>query len=236
MKIEHVAGIGLASGRTAQEQRELPIGGRLLAEVIIDAERVTVLLVHEILGHGAAAIGRHVLQRSGHRSGGVDHDRVVHGAALGETLHNTGHGRGLLADRDVDADHIAALLVDDRIDRDSRLAGTAVADDQLALASSDRDHAVDSLDARLQRLLHRLAIGDTGSIGLHRAKLVGLQRALAVEGVTERVHHPADELLANGNLQHGAGALDRVALAQVIVLAEDNGSDTGLFEVESNPG
>src|SRR3712207_9011002 len=41
------------------------------------------------------------------------------------------HGRHALADRHVDRDEVGALVVDDRVDRDRRLAGLAVADDQL---------------------------------------------------------------------------------------------------------
>ena len=44
--------------------------------------------------------------------------------------HSLDRGRAL-ADGDIDADHVGALLVDDRVDRDRRLAGRAVADDEL---------------------------------------------------------------------------------------------------------
>ena len=54
------------------------------------------------------------------------------------------------------------LLIDDRVDGDGRLAGLAVADDQLALAAADRRHGVDGLDAGLQRLIDRLPAGDAG--------------------------------------------------------------------------
>ena len=85
-----------------------------------------------------------------------NHDGVFHGAVIFERLDHLRHGRTLLADRDVDADDVAALLVDDRVERDGGLAGLAVADDQLALAAADRNHAVDGLDAGLQRLLDAL--------------------------------------------------------------------------------
>ena len=50
-----------------------------------------------------------------------------------------------LADRDVDRDDARVLVVDDRVDRDRRLAGLTVADDQLALATADRHQRVDRL-------------------------------------------------------------------------------------------
>ena len=100
---------------------------------------------------------------------GGDDDRVLHRAGLAQLVDDRGHRRLLLADGDVDADDVLALLVDDRVDRDGGLAGLAVADDQLALAAADRDHRVDGLDAGLQRLVHRLAGDDAGRLDLDLA-------------------------------------------------------------------
>ena len=77
------------------------------------------------------------------------------------------------------------------------LAGAAVADDQLALAAADRDHRVDRLEAGLQRLGHRLALDDARRLELERAALGGLDRALAVERVAERVDDAAEQRLAD---------------------------------------
>ena len=87
-------------------------------------------------------------------------------SSVSATLHDRRHA---LADRDVDGDEVRVLVVDDRVDRDRRLAGLAVADDQLALAAADRDHRVDRLEAGLHRLLHRLALDDAGGLELGRA-------------------------------------------------------------------
>jgi hypothetical protein len=136
---------------------------------------------------------------------------------------------------DVHADHALALLVDDRVDRDRRLAGAAVADDQLALAAADRDHRVDGLDARLQRLLHRLADDDAGRLALHLARRGRLDRAAAVERHAERVHHAADERRADRHLQHARRAADLVALLQDEVVAEHHRADVVLLEVQRQP-
>ena len=84
-------------------------------------------------------------------------------------MSTAGHRRVLLADRDVDAHDAVTLLVDDRVDRDGRLAGLAVADDELTLAAADRRHRVDRLDAGLERLVHGLAADDAGRLDLHAA-------------------------------------------------------------------
>src|SRR5919109_3515061 len=75
-----------------------------------------------------------------------------------------------------------AALVEDRVDEDRGLAGRAVADDQLALAAADVRHRVDRLDAGLERLLHGLAVDDSGRLELERARLVALDRRGAPGG------------------------------------------------------
>ena len=56
---------------------------------------------------------------------------------------------GPLADRAIDADHVLVALVQDGVDRDGGLAGLAVAQDQLALPSADRDERIDDDDPGL---------------------------------------------------------------------------------------
>ena len=127
-----------------------------------------------------------------------------------------------------------ALLVDDGVDGDGGLAGLAVADDQLALAAADGDHGVDGLEAGLHRLVHRFAGDDAGGLDLHLAVVVGLDLALAVDGLADAVDDPADQGLADGNLNDPLGALDRVAFLDVMGFAEDGGADVVLFEVEDH--
>ncbi len=75
-----------------------------------------------------------------------------HRIVLFELSHHVGHGRGLLPDGNVNTYEILPFLVDDGINRQRRLAGLTVADDQLALTPTDRHHRVN----RLQSCLHRL--------------------------------------------------------------------------------
>ena len=176
--------------------------------------------------------GRDELQRRGVRRGGGDDGGVLHGADAGEALDDLRDGRALLADGDVEAVHVAALLVDDGVDGDGGLAGLAVADDQLALAAADGDHRVDGLEAGLHRLLHRLALDDAGRLELDAAGVRRVDRALAVDRLAERVDDAAEQRLADRHLGDAAGAPDLVALADLLRLAEDGGADVVLFEVE----
>ena len=105
VEVEDVARVGLAARRAPQQQRHLPVGGRVLGEVVVDAEGV-LALVEEVLAHRAAGVRRHVLDRRGLVGGRGDDDRVLHRAVLLQGLHHLDDGRHPLADRDVDADQV----------------------------------------------------------------------------------------------------------------------------------
>src|SRR5690606_19912487 len=140
--------------------------------------------------------------------------RVLEGAVLTELLDDLRDRRLLLADGDVDALNVLALLVDDRVDRDGGLARLAVADDELALTAADRDHAVDGLDARLERLLDGLALHDAGRLDLDAAGRLGVEGALAVDRLAEGVDDATEQLGADADLDDAAGPLDGGALLE----------------------
>ena len=193
-------------------------------------------VVEEVLAHRAAGERRHPLDRRGLLGGRGDDDRVLHRARVAQPLDDLRDRRALLADRDVDADDVAAALVQDRVDRDRGLARRAVADDELALAAADRDHRVDRLEARLQRLLHRLALDDAGRLELERAALGRLDRAEPVERVAERVDDAAEQALADRDAHDLARAAHGLALLHVLPLAEERRADVVLLEVERDAG
>ena len=235
VQVEDVARVGLAARRAAQEQRHLAIGECVLRQVVVDAEGV-LAVVEEVLAHRAPRVRGDELDRRGLVGRRRDDDRVVHGAVLGEHLLDGDHRRHPLADRDVDADQVLVAVVDDRVEGDRGLARLAVADDQLALAAADRDHPVDRLEAGLHRLLHGLALDDAGCLELGRARLGGVELAMVVERAPERVDHSPEELLAHRDLQQVAGALDRVALDDLVPLAEEHGADVLALEVQGEAG
>ena len=98
--------------------------------------------------------------------------------------------------------------------------------------AADRGHGVDGLDAGLQRLAHRLAADDAGGLDLQPAGLGRVDRALAVDRLAQRVDHPAEQGVADRHRQDAPGRLDRLLLLEVVDLAEDDGADGVLVEVE----
>jgi len=112
----------------------------------------------------------------------------------------------------------------------------AVADDQLALAAADRDHGVDRLEPRLQRLFHGLALDDAGRDDLDLATPRLGDRAAPIHRPPQRVHDAADEPRPHRHLEHATRATDFVALAQHQVVAENDRPDVVLFEVQGLAG
>lgn len=62
--------------------------------------------------------------------------------------------------------------------------------------------------------------------------MLGVDRALAVDRVAERVDHAAEQFRADRDVHDGAGPLDGVAFLDVAVGAEDNDTDVIGFEVQ----
>src|SRR5207244_2960039 len=211
VQVEDVARVGLAAGRAPREERHLAVRPGVLRQVVVHDERV-LPAVAEVLAHRAARERRQVLQRRWVRRAGDDDDGVLHRAVLLEGRDDLRDRGLLLPDRDVDADEVLALLVDDRVDRDGGLAGLAVADDQLALTPADRRDRVDDLDAGLDRRVDVLARDDAGGYDVDGAELLGDDLALAVEGAAEWIDDPADELWTDARLDDPAGRTDGAAL------------------------
>src|ERR1700730_14158607 len=239
MQIEHVAGIGLAGRRTAQQQRHLAISDRLLRQIVIDDDRVHAV-VAEIFAHGAAGERRDVLHRRRIGGGRRNDDRIFQRALLFQHLDELRNRRALLADRDVDAIQldllvaggIERLLVQDGVERDRGLAGLAVADDQLALAAADRDQRIDRLQPGRHRLVDRLARNDAGRLDVDTLAFRRLDRSLAVDRIAERIDHAAEQALADRGIDDGAGALDGLAFLDLAVGAEDHDADVVGLEVQ----
>ncbi len=181
------------------------IGGRrgLLGKVIVNAKGVHTL-VHEAFGNGATSIWSQVLQGRGVR-GRRDHDDGVIHRAIGPLgLDQLGNRRFFLPDRDINADDIATLLVEDGVDGDGRFTVL-------------RSPMISSRCPRPIGIIASIALipvwrgSSTGCLWaipgreFPPATLAGDNRALAVnrisEGSTTRHHR-----LTDGNLQQATVA------------------------------
>ena len=207
----------------------------MLGEVVVDDKGV-LAGVAEVLAHRGRGEGSEILHGRGLGCRGGDDDRVGHRAVLFERLDNLRDRTALLPDGAVDADEIVLRGVDDGVERDGGLAGLAVADEELALAAADGDHRVDGLDAGGHGLADGLAVDDAGSETFDGQELVGVDGALVVDGLAERVDDAADEGFADGHGHDLAGALDGIAFLDLGVVAEEDGADLVFVEVHGEAG
>ncbi len=234
VQVEDVARVGLTARRAAQQQRHLPVRVGVLGQVVVDAQRV-LAVVEEVLAHGAARVGGHELDRRGLVGRRGDDDRRVQRPVLLERLGHAHDRRHALPDGHVDRDQVGLGVVDDGVDRDLRLAGLAVADDQLALTAPDGGHGVDGLQSGEHRLLDGLALHHAGRLELGGAGALELDVSLAVQRLAERVDDAAEQPLAHRDLEQAPGPLDRVALLDLVPVAEQHGADVVGLEVEREP-
>ena len=93
-----------------------------------------------------------------------------------------------------------------------------------------------ALSTRLQRLFHRLADDDAGRFRLDFARVLGVDRAGAVDRIAERIDDAAEHLGSDGHLEHAARAANFVAFLQLELVAEDDGANVVFFEVERERG
>jgi hypothetical protein len=235
VEVEDVTGVGLAAGGTAEEEGHLAVGDGLLGEIVVEDDSV-LAVVTEVLAHGGAGVGGKELEGGGIGGRGGHDDAVAHGLLLVELADELGDGGTLLADADVDAGEGLGLglLVDDGVDGDGGLAGLAVTDDELALATADGDEGVDGLEAGEHGLRDGLAGDDAGRLDLGTAALAVVEGGPAVDGLADAVDDAAEELGADGDVDDGAGPLDGVALEDVAIVSEDDDTDVVLLEVEGH--
>ena len=231
MQVEHVAGESFTSGRTTEQQGHLAITHSLFGEVIVDDQGM-LAVVAVVLGHGATGVSRDVLQGSRVGSGGRDDGGVFHGTVLAQGVGHQGDRRFLLADGHVEAVNVGFFLGQDGVDADGGLTGLTVANDQFTLAAADRSHGVDGLQTRGHGLMHALTRDDTRGLDFHRADFFGFDRAEAVDGLAKGVEHAAHNLVAHRHGEDLAGTLDRIALLDAHIGAEQRDTHVVFFEVE----
>src|SRR5215471_4552484 len=243
VQVKHIAGIRLATRGALQQERHLPVGHGLLGQVVINNQRVHAV-IHEPLAHCCAGKWHEILVGGRVRSRGRHNDRVGHCPGLFKDRDNPRDGRLLLANRDVDAVEQSVVLVtsqfggliqpsltDNRVDADGGLTGTAITNDQFALAAANRNHRINRHNPGLYWLADGAPANNTWRSFFHRIGLVALDRSLAIDRLAQQVHDAAQQALAHGHLQKLAGGARLAPLFELRVVSKNHHTDFGLVKI-----
>ena len=187
-----------------------------------------------MLGDARRRVGRDVRETGSLVAFRHDHDRVFHRAVFPEDGGGLGHGAGALADGAINAEHILAALVEDRVNGDGRFARLAVAEDQFALAAPDGDERVDDLETGLERHVDGGTGHDRGGGTFCRQAGSGRHGPTAIKGTAQGIDDTAEQGVAHAHIHDPARALDLIARVQGRVLTEQNDAEFVGVQVEDD--
>src|SRR5271166_5092129 len=179
----------------------------MVGQIVVNDEHVAARF-HEMFRDAGRGVRGDVGEPGRVVAFGHHDDRVIHGAVVAQVGDNLGDGGCSLADGAIDTQHILVALIQYRVDRDGGLAGLAVAEDQLALAASDRNQRIDDNDAGLQRHGNEGAVHDGRGRSFDGYTPARGDRSFAVEWAAQWVDHAPDQSIAYWHVHHPARALD----------------------------
>ena len=203
----------------------------MLGQIIVDNQYVFTLL-HEVFAHRAACIRRDILHRRKLGSRCTDNNGIFHSASTCQLFNKLCHRGILLTDRNINTDDILAALVDDGVRRNSGFTCLTIANDQLALAAANRNHAVNGLDARLKRHTDALTFNDARCRAFNRSGMAGLNFAFSIHALSKCVDDAANQLFANRNGNNAPRATNDAAFVQAHIATQNNNGDGIFFQVK----
>ena len=209
----------VAHGRwhAAEQRRNLGAREQVPEDVVDEEQRVSALLVAEVLGHGqtgeahSSACARRLVHLAEHERRLRQHARVLH------LLVHVVAFAGPLADP---GEHGAALVVvgdvADQLLHDHRLASARSAKQADLRALGERADEVDDLDAGLQDLDLRLLLGHRRRRTVDGPACDAFGRGLVVNGRADHVEHASERLDADWHRDGRAGRDHLVAAPETV--------------------
>jgi len=235
MNVKNIPRKGLATGRTPEEEGQLPVCQCMPRQIIIDDKDVAPF-VHEILRQGRGGIGCDVLKARRIVPFGHHDDAVTHGAVPLQFIHHFGDSRASLADGAVYARQAFALLMENGIHRKGRLSRLAVPQDQLPLSTTDGNQRIHHLQTGLKRSFNGSPVQDSGRLPEYGGTGDAIHGAFAVQRVSQGIDHPADKIGSHRDVQHAAGARDFFAGPQCPGSSQKNDPHPVGQEIQGHAG
>ena len=149
-----------------------------------------------------------------------------------QCLNDRRHGGSFLPYGNINTFYPLAFLVNNRIYRNRRLTCLPVADDQLSLSPSDRNHGVDRLNARLQRRINPFSRNNAGCDSFYFTVFICLYRSFPVNRLTKSVYNAAQHRIPYRNLYHTARSLYGIAFIDILLAAQKNRANIVLFQIQ----
>src|SRR5690606_168200 len=150
---------------------------------------------------------------------------IIKRSMTAKRLNHVNDSRLLLSDSYVYAFYAIALLVNDRIDRNSGFTCLTVTNDQLALSAANWNHRVNRFNPGLHRLMNRFPVDNTRRIVLNRTEFCRCDRSFSVDRLAKRVHDAAQQGISNGHLHDLPGAFNLVTFTNIVVWTQNNNPD-----------
>ena len=231
MNVEDVSGEGLASGWPAEQEGKLAIGAGVLREVVVNDQHVATRF-HEVLRNAGRGIGSDIGKTGCVVALGDDDDGVIHRALLPQNGHDLRHGGSALPYGTIDAEHVFPALVQDGVERNGRLAGPPISQNQLPLAATDGDQRIDDREAGLKRHNDGSAVHDGRGGAFDGQTPSSGDRPSVIERPSERVDHATEQSVPHRHVHDAACALDFIACVQMRILTEQHDTDFVLVHIE----
>ena len=241
MQVKDITGVSLTTWGSSKEEGHLSVSDGLLGEIIIDDKSV-LAIISEVLTNSAAGVRGQELKRS--RVGGSSGNdaRVVHSFFGLEDSNDVGDGGSLLTDGSIDAVEFliviilieVLLLVENGVNSDSGLTSLSITNDELTLSTANGHEGIDTLEASLHGLVHRLSGDDTGSLKLNTLSLLRFNWAKTINGVTKGIDDTAEHTLSNRDIDNRSGSLDDITLLDFSIITKDNDSDIVSLQVKGH--
>src|ERR1700730_8843582 len=229
MHVKHITGIGLTSRRLTRQQRYLAMGSGVLRQGVNHDQRMLAAIA-EILGHGETGKGCNPLQSRRACRSGNDDDAALGCSAFLDRIDGAAYTRALLANRDVDTDDVARFLIDNRVDRDRRLADGTIADDEFALAAAEREQGIDDDETGLNWLDHEIPIDNRRCRALNGLQRVGRYWSFTIEWPAEWIDDATEHCRPHGNAHDISRAAHHVASLDCIDVVQQNTADPVALE------
>ena len=171
------------------------------------------------------------MQCSGFRSSCSNHDSMFHRAMLFQFAYYVGNRRCFLTDSHINTDNACTFLVNDGIQCYGCFTGLTVTNDQLTLATTNRNHRINSFQTGLHWLVNRFTRNHAWRNFFNWSSQCCIDWAFSIDRTTQCINYAANQFATDRYFQNTAGTSNCIAFFNVFVLTQHYGTDGVALQV-----